>query len=162
MTWTANLFPVTQITRFIYYRRAPTGLDLHNAATWVCTWPQQRRKRMPNAQQDIIKVKLGKFKFDGGQYFKQIACISRLDANRSEELEISVRFHDPFKNSVPHWCANGRPLVKDLTDLQWMSNEPDNAFPPEGVMMFMFLDSGYGIGDTNSLMSAPYACQSLD
>jgi len=64
-----------------------------------------------------------------------------------------------FKEEVPYWCATDKPIGTSLSNLPWLSSEPDNLFPPETVMVYYYLSSAYGVADGNSMMPWLYVCQ---
>lgn len=65
-----------------------------------------------------------------------------------------------FENEVAYWCSTNQPLSRGLSGLPWLTHEPDNAYPPEGVMYFGQYGSGsLGLADGNSLANWNYMCQ---
>lgn len=101
--------------------------------------------------------KLDEFYFKGFEIITLFLDLTLTATRNAKFLFISTIL---YKKNVPHWCASGKPLVKDIADIPWVTNEPDNSFSPESLLAFMYVDLFYGIGDVNVFLMAPYVCQS--
>jgi hypothetical protein len=64
------------------------------------------------------------------------------------------------EKNVYYWCSTNKSLDRGLQALPWLPNEPDNGYPPEGLMIFNYLNGAYGVADGNSFAPWNYMCQS--
>jgi hypothetical protein len=64
-----------------------------------------------------------------------------------------------LENNVYYWCSTEQPLSRGLQTLPWLPNEPDNGYPPESIMSFLYINGVSGVGDGNAYGSWNYMCQ---
>lgn len=82
--------------------------------------------------------------------------LTAFQMRNSRALFISTIY---FKVGRPYWCSTDKPVVPDLNDLPWATQEPNNFYVPERVMAFFTAASDYGIADANAITAWPYVCQ---
>jgi hypothetical protein len=63
------------------------------------------------------------------------------------------------EKNVYYWCSTNKSLDRGLQALPWLPREPDNGYPPEGIMFFNYLNSIYGLADGNTFATWNYMCQ---